>query len=496
VTMGNWLWSQQFFPMSLVLADDGEILQASDGLKNKFSGDIIGRNILSVFDVARPRVNADNLDLASRVHSLFLMNATDNSIAVRSQLCRGDYEGEERFFLMGAPWLSWIKQNAPTIDLDAADFPVHDAQLEQEFLMNSQQDMLGDLEELTDNLRDAKDQAQQADKAKSDFVSHVSHEMRTPLNGVVSAVNLLGKESLPTECQQLVEIASASSAALMDVINEVLDFSRISSGSMSFENVDFSPTRLVKDAVLMLSSSAQNKGIGLQVNYNDDIPPALVGDAEKIRQVLVNLIGNAIKYSDDGEVTVKATSSAAADDSVSIRFEVADQGRGIGEEDQKWVFEPFWCKGAGLGVNESSTGLGLSICSQIIDKMNGSMGLSSKVGEGSVFWFELQLPVGEAQQEDLEVASATKQEDKNFAGRILLVDDNAVNLTLGKLLIERHGLEVSCASDGAEAVEKATSGNYDLVFMDIKMPVMDGVEAIHPATVTHCGTDGERVGSG
>jgi signal transduction histidine kinase/CheY-like chemotaxis protein len=325
-------------------------------------------------------------------------------------------------------------------------------------------------------LASARDQALAASRAKSAFLATMSHEIRTPLNGVIGLNELLLTTTLDERQRQYVEGVRNSGRALLDVINEVLDFSRIESGHLEIEEVDFDLVQLVEDVAEMVSEPAQSKRLELLAYCSPEVPAGLRGDPGRLRQVLLNLAGNAVKFTPEGEIVVRAQLESRTDDSVTVRFEVADTGIGIAEDNRARLFEPFTQADSSTTRRYGGSGLGLAICRQLVAAMGGSLGVLSEPGKGSTFWFT--VPLGIAHD---SLATAPRPTVGLAGRRVLVVDDNATNLAILNDQLRHWGMSVDVAdgSDTAllrlrQAVRDART--YDLALVDLCMPDVDGLE--------------------
>jgi PAS domain S-box-containing protein len=329
-------------------------------------------------------------------------------------------------------------------------------------------------------LEQARVRAEEANRTKSRFLAMMSHEIRTPLNGVLGTLGLLRDTPLTDEQKKFVETGRYSAENLLTIINDILSFTKLEAGKDEMETTVFELQSLVDSVKEVLSPRAMEKSIELFVHTDSNIPRHLIGDAGKIRQVLLNLAGNAVKFTDHGEVRIHTTLLSQHNDELRIRFMVSDTGVGIALEDQQSLFEEFWTLSP--AYHTSGTGLGLAICRNLIDIMSGSIDMESTPGEGSRFWFDIPLAIATAAA--VEEASRTangEQQDRTktvqLKGRILLAEDNPANQMIGTGMLNRLGLQVDTAGNGLEAVEAVQTRPYDLVLMDIGMPEMDGIEA-------------------
>lgn len=437
-----------------------------------------GKSLLDLFEVRRPALVHGKMILKEHLNSLFLLVAKDYSIALRGQLVQ--LEGDKVYRFVGAPWLAWMSQYKPQTALKIHDFPIFDAQLDQRFHVATQEVMVKDLQKLTGELMQARDSADEANRMQTELFAVMSHEMRTPLHGVVSALSLLGNSDNEAESEQLIDVAQKSALGLLNVINYALDYSKIEAGKMKVDSIEFGIMELTRSVADMTAGKAQEKDIELIIDVSSDVPRYLSGDQDKLRQVLVNLTSNALKFTDKGRVVVaigidEPMSLELNSDHALIKFSVSDTGCGIPDNDLQHIFEPFWSKKRAADT-DVGTGLGLKISKQLGTLMNADILVTSQLGVGSVFSFTVALEVvSRPTVKTLHFDS--KALPNTFSGRVMIVDDNKTNLMLTEMILKKFGVDVKAASSGQEAIDLASSIPFELILMDITMPGMDGVEA-------------------
>jgi signal transduction histidine kinase/ActR/RegA family two-component response regulator len=321
--------------------------------------------------------------------------------------------------------------------------------------------------------------AEEASRAKSRFLANMSHEIRTPMNGVLGFTNLLFDSPLTTEQRHHIKTIRDSGEALLQIINDILDFSKIESGRLSVEHIPFDVRAAAEEVADLLTPSAQNKGLTLTCNIDKALPPAVLGDLGRVRQILLNLVGNAIKFTPRGHVSVSVTLRDTRDGPGDVHVAVMDTGVGIPPEKQALLFQEFSQGDASTTRKFGGTGLGLAISKRLVELMGGRIGCTSDVEHGSCFWFTIpaRCPAQSAVVPVLDQEYIVHAEPTKTSFRVLVAEDNAVNRMLATKLLEKIGCDVEVACDGVEAVRMATRGHYDLIFMDCFMPNMDGYEA-------------------
>lgn len=360
-----------------------------------------------------------------------------------------------------------------------------------------------EIESSREYLHRTRHEAQLTAQAKSDFLAMMSHEMRTPLNGIIGMTAVLLSRHLSEQDRDCVETIRHSGEVLMAVIDDILDLSKIEAGRLELECVEFNVAAVIDEAIQVVQTSAARKPLKLVTCIEPDVPKSVRGDSVRLRQILLNLLSNAIKFTPAGKIELRASVKSSCDSGLDLFFSVTDDGIGISEAQHRNLFQPFSQADAHITRQFGGTGLGLTICKMLVELMGGKIGVTSRLGQGSCFWFTIKalfsdesaaaknsswpgsapaiLSLVRACGESARSAGSSTHPSRGSGekpknARLLLVDDNAINQKVALLMLKKLGYHADVAKNGQEALQAIAERHYDLIFMDCIMPELDGLE--------------------
>jgi signal transduction histidine kinase/CheY-like chemotaxis protein len=468
------------FPFHLLLERSTlAIRSAGTGLRRVCLDVAPGANLLDVFEFVQQQLHTLDHERLGRDHSsVWVLRHRATGLQLRGQFIR-QTEPPALFFL-GSPWVKSVEQ-LKRYGLTLHDFPAHDATADYLFLLRARDVGLAETKMLSERLlqqsnelRKAVQAAETASDAKSTFLANISHEIRTPMNGVVGMVELLLQSDLDTEQGECARTIQASAQAMVRILDDILDFSKLEAGMFQLTKEPFSPADLLMETSNLFLGQARNKHIALMHVVGSGVPRELLGDPQRVRQVLANLIGNALKFTLAGSVQVHVE---ATPDGANLRFRVVDTGIGVTPEQRARIFHPFRQGDDSTTRRFGGTGLGLAISSRLVKLMGGSIDCETVPGQGSTFWFTvpLVLPGQDAARSRPPGAPGADALARIVGARVLVAEDNVVNQRVAVRMLERLGCTAVVAVDGVAALEAFAAGDYDLVLLDYQMPRMDGL---------------------
>ncbi len=349
---------------------------------------------------------------------------------------------------------------------------------ERELANKQLNDAIIKLEKTQEELKLAKEKAEEATKTKSLFLANMSHEIRTPMNGIIGMTNILLDSGLSESQKEFVDIIQISGNNLLTIINDILDFSKIEAGQVLIENVNFDIYNEIREISRLFSLKIQEKGLRFNTSIEEGIPKIISGDPVRMKQIVINLVNNAIKFTELGEVKLEIEKVRNFGEKIKLLFKVIDTGIGISKEGQKKLFKVFSQSNESVTRKYGGTGLGLTISKRLSELMHGNIGVESEEGQGSVFWFTAEFGREIKMVADLPETKKVNDNRKKKKLKVLLAEDNPINQRVAEFNLKKFGHAVDIAENGKIAVEKFKKSEYDIIIMDIQMPVMSGVDAV------------------
>jgi len=415
----------------------------------------------------------------SYINELILMEFNFSRYPVRAQLIKSISQ-ENFYYIVGTPWLNKLTDSEKEYEFTLEDLPVYDSQIDLLIVLEDRENQLKELKKLGEELEVSRINEQLANKSKSNLLAMLSHEMKTPLTSVIGALSLLEKLEFKPEDEKLIDIIKTSSKNILTLINEISSFSKVELGDIQINLEVFSLQDLADEIKLMLGSKSRNNRV--PVIWHIETSPSLFysADKEKIKQILQNLIVNSLKFTKKGAINIYINEKISSE-TRKLLISVEDTGVGLSNSAMEKVFDPFWVDNDTRNYNPAGVGFGLYICKQLTELLGGQIGVTSMLGFGSTFSLELPVQLANMESVNIKFEDEAKEEvdfiEQVLGKRILLVEDNDSSRKIVELMLTNIGLDVTSCINGDDAVNVFKKHNFDLVLMDLNMPVMDGFKA-------------------
>ncbi|MDR8393009.1 response regulator [Aliifodinibius sp. S!AR15-10] len=386
-----------------------------------------------------------------------------------------------KWCVLSAAFIStWMIFNSFSDSKELAEEETQHLLEEQQKLNTELNEKKQELEQNVAELEEAKKRVEEGSRAKTEFLSTMSHEIRTPMNAIIGMTNLLAKDNPREDQLEQIEILDFSAKTLLALIDDILDFSKIESGKIELEHAEFNPHQVLNQVIESFRFTARNKDIELKTEIDEEIPRMILGDSARLTQILNNLTGNAVKFTDEGAVTVRAKCKKKTGQRAYLQFQVSDTGVGIAEDKQNAIFDSFTQERTDTTRIFGGTGLGLSITKKLVELQDGTISMESQKGAGSTFYVDLAFDIAQKEpgQTNGNGSASTYQKVNSLEGiKVLVVEDNPINQNVMKRFLSRWDMEIILANNGQECIEKIRRENFHIILMDLQMPEMDGYEA-------------------